>query len=294
MSLAAVASIRTDTRRAHAGFTLIELLATISILAVLIGTLLPALGSARERARAIECAANLRQLQLAWTAYADANRGAPLPAALPATVAATPVYWWGRPDADHNRIDTDDAPIAPYLHASLAEGSVYECPSQALGTYLTQPLGYTGPTSTYGYNGYTFTPPLTGYTNLRSLARSRWWLRRDQVRYPERQAVFGDAMLALGGELRNVSLLDPPELYTSRGWRPNLSPTTAFRHPRGGGYSNGGPQGSANMATLDGSVRARAIDSTQTIVEGIGAGFVLGSIGSLDSFRYIQDADRWQ
>ncbi|HTY86864.1 MAG TPA: prepilin-type N-terminal cleavage/methylation domain-containing protein [Candidatus Acidoferrum sp.] len=64
---------RMGAKGSSGGFTLIELLVVIAIIAILAAMLLPALSAAKNKARALECMSNNKQLVTAWFMYATEN-----------------------------------------------------------------------------------------------------------------------------------------------------------------------------------------------------------------------------
>src|SRR5262245_57737198 len=65
---------RGTPRGAGRAFTLVEVLVVMSIVALLVAILLPAIESAREQAKRVVCASNMRQMYICQETYAGDSR----------------------------------------------------------------------------------------------------------------------------------------------------------------------------------------------------------------------------
>ena len=115
---------------ARRGLTVLELLVTISIITVLMALLLPAVHSARESARRIQCQSNLRQIGLALHQHHETAGSLPRGWTLKegtffADGWATSILSWLEQSALHERVSTAPTTATP---------GVFICPSDSADT----------------------------------------------------------------------------------------------------------------------------------------------------------------
>lgn len=209
--------------RPRVAFTLVELLVVIAIIALLIALLLPALAQAKNDANTVVCASNLRQLDMAFNIYSQANRGATIPPSSPyqgyssATTKASFIsqFWMTPmlPDTDRTRA-LRFCPSAPQVDAIDTDvGSVFRPWSGSANPngYLGDRAGMTDHSTyppsaiagSYGINGwlYDISDLNNPYVQLNiyftglptATAVSYYITRISSVSQPTRTPVFADS-----------------------------------------------------------------------------------------------------
>ena len=189
------------------GFTLIELLVVIAIIAILMAVLMPALNRAREQGKRASCLSNLKQLTLAWVAYAgdnddkivngEAYGGTAGTCPTPTSGAHNREKWWTGADCASDYMTGGKLPQATQLLA-IRSGALYPF-VPADGMYKC-PTGVRGEMRTY-----TITDAMNGLTSGRgpvangnvgvTVGKTTLWVKRTTqvvVPFPAERLVFLD------------------------------------------------------------------------------------------------------
>ncbi len=143
-------------RRSGEGFTLIELLVVIAIIAILAAMLLPALAAAKQKAQAISCTSNLRQMGLAIQLYANDYQDYLVPAEYNVSNGAKFEEGWATLLVNAGHLTAPKASA----YGTIAGGrSVFQCPSGRPEVYQVNP---TSRDDAEGAKAFAFTSESTG------------------------------------------------------------------------------------------------------------------------------------
>jgi prepilin-type N-terminal cleavage/methylation domain-containing protein/prepilin-type processing-associated H-X9-DG protein len=183
-----------NTVKTSRAFTLIELLVVIAIIAILAALLLPALASAKEKARRIVCVSNLKQWGLAQSMYVDDfNQTFPKTKIPKGTKGAALGYSEDNPKWDdlgdfyiqtpHQGMDTWFNALPPYVaskplyYYDIQNGlegryyfndqkTIFKCPTSKIKLQEVDPINVVW--FQYGMNSKGLDEVPTNITNLRS------------------------------------------------------------------------------------------------------------------------------
>ncbi len=236
--------------RLKKGFTLIELLVVISIIALLLSILMPALNRARSMARTVTCQANLRQWGMMWDMYVQSNDDS----FIRAGQARGNPGWGTAPGRDYERAwwvimqgmgmeAGSDVWLCPEGTDRDARGEDFTSATWALGDVEGNVIDPDNARASYGINAFILNPPDNLHVGGHGDNREWFW------RTPLNATGSLNDIPVMGCSHNNggwpVETTEPPEFRGERGYRlESMKYYVVDRH-----------QGRTNLLFMDWSVR---------------------------------------
>ena len=232
------------------GFSLVEVMVVVSTVSVVMAVTMPAINTARSRARAIVCRSNLRQLVLANMEYSNDRDGLCVPAAEDLWIPIGPQQggynrWHGKRTGPDEPFDPMKGPLIRYL----GDGKIKECPARVEFT-KNQPgeINFEHGCGGYGYN-MTYIGSKLCRLSMPLKRKYAETARLTEIRKPGATLMFADTAFCQNDQyLIEYSFAESPYLVINGKINEELfsSPSIHFRH-----------YGSANVGWADGHVEAK-------------------------------------
>jgi len=261
------------SKKKRYGFTLIELLVVISIIALLMSVMMPALGRARKLAQSVTCKSQLKDIGVAFNMYTQEYKGNVVHTAGSSATDAAGRWMKRLGEFMYQRNqNTSGDPYASAQQGGIYDFDLFRCPVEAAKArkagFNADGLANMGNTGVYGYNqfftGYAFTAQ--SYSVIpNNTKQDNAWRKFDDIVSPQTLPLFADTNSddPLGTGMRGswwLSAKGPhPIAYTEYNWNGGVANASKERDK----WAPFGPAanhaGKSNYLMADGHAETKGI-----------------------------------